>query len=273
MAVNGSVLGNSTITFTSDDTTNGTISATHDINVIEISSEVPGNYEAELILQPTMTKTDWGLLSNATSTDCTAFEFQPAFTYFDFPTNSSSTDTSYMYCSESIPVVTESEKKTNNIPCVTGALVIRPSRQAYVSLKLLKSDASTVDQLKTYLTNNIITLKVNMKPEVLKYTFNTDNITMLATTHSKAGYVCGEFIDNSCPVTTKGNDVASALFMAGLPSRPDWTSDSKYSYFKIGNWAGNRYVGFQIAENVLTTHDLDGIKRFISKNPTLFYVV
>ena len=35
VVVNGSVLGSSTITFTSDDITNGTISATHDINVVE----------------------------------------------------------------------------------------------------------------------------------------------------------------------------------------------------------------------------------------------
>ena len=35
----------------------------------------------------------------------------------------------------------------------------------------------------------------------------------------------------------------------------------------------NRYIGFQIAENLLTTQDLDGIKKFISKNPTLFYKV
>ena len=37
VVVNGSVLGSSTITFTSDDTTNGTISATHEINVVESS--------------------------------------------------------------------------------------------------------------------------------------------------------------------------------------------------------------------------------------------
>ena len=83
----------------------------------------------------------------------------------------------------------------------------------------------------------------------------------------------GEFIDNSCPVTTIGNNVASALFIAGLPSCPDWSSANEYSYFKIGNWAGNRYIGFQIAENLLETQDLNGIKKFFSKNPTLFYVV
>ena len=112
-----------------------------------------------------------------------------------------------------------------------------------------------------------------MKSEVSKYTFNADNITMITTNHSKAGYVCGEFIDNSCPVTTKGNDVASALFMAGLPSNSDWSAFPDYSYFKITDWNGNRYIGFQIAENLLATQDLNGIKEFISKNPTLFYVV
>ena len=112
-----------------------------------------------------------------------------------------------------------------------------------------------------------------MKSEVSKYTFNTDNITMITTNHSKAGYVCGEFIDDSCPVTTMGNNVASALFMAGLPSNQDWSAGAEYSYFKITDWNGSRYIGFQIAENLLTTQDLDGIKEFISKNPTLFYVV
>ena len=82
----------------------------------------------------------------------------------------------------------------------------------------------------------------------------------------------GEFIDNSCPVTTKGDDIASALFMAGLPPISDWSA-VEYSYFKITNWNGNRYIGFQIAKNLLETQNLDGIKRFISKNPTLFYVV
>ena len=271
VVVNGSVLGNSTITFTSDDTTNGTISATHDINVVEASSGPSGDYEAELILQPGVA---WHLHPASTSTDCTGFEFQPFFTYFDFPTDTSSTDTSYMYCSESIPVVTESEKKTNNIPCVAGALIISGTdRRAYITLKLSNSDASNLDQLKTYLTNNITTLKVNMKPEVLKYTFNIDNIEISSPSYSKAGYVYGEFIDNNCPVTTKGNDAASALFMAELPSYPEWSSGPEYSYFTITDWNDNRYIGFQIAENLLETQDLDGIKKFISKNPTLFYVV
>ena len=273
VVVNGSTLGSSTITFTSDDTTNGTISTTHDINVVETSSGPSGDYEAELILQPVMAGRTWDLHSASTSTDCTGFECQPSFTYFDFPEDVSSIDTSYMYCSESIPVVTESEKKTNNIPCVTGALDAKTSpRKEYITLKLSNSDASNLDQLKTYLTNNITTLKVNMKPEVLKYTFNMDNITISTTSHSKPGYVCGEFIDNSCPVTTKGNNLASALFMAGLPSNQDWSPNPQYSYFKITDWNGNRYIGFQIAENLLTTQDLNGIKEFISKNPTLFYI-
>ena len=112
-----------------------------------------------------------------------------------------------------------------------------------------------------------------MKSEVSKYTFNIDNITMLTTNHSKAGYVCGEFIDNSCPVTTKGDNAASASFMAGLPSNPDWSLNPEYSYFKITDWNGNRYIGFQIAENLLATQDLNGIKEFFSKYPTLFYIV
>lgn len=278
VVVNGSVLGSSTITFTSDDTTNGTISATYDVNVVEASSGGSGGetqpYEAELILQPVMAGLNWGLHSASTSSDCTGFECQPNFTYFNFPEDTSSTDTSYMYCSESIPVVTDSDKKVNNIPCVAGALTVDGStRKEYITLKLSNSDASTVDGLKTYLTNNIISLKVNMKSEVSKYTLNADNITMITTNHSKPGYVCGEFIDNSCPVTTKGNNVASALFMAGLPSNSDWSTGPEYSYFKITDWNGNRYIGFQIAENLLTTQDLDGIKKFISKNPTLFYVV
>ena len=274
VVVNGSVLGSSTITFTSDDTTNGTISATHDINVVETSSGPSGDYEAELILQPVMAGKTWTTHSASTSSDCTGFECQPSFTYFDFPEDTSSMDTSYMYCSESIPVVTESEKKTNNIPCVAGALDAKTSPwKEYITLKLSNSDASNLNQLKTYLTNNITTLKVNMKSEVLKYTFNMDNITISTTSHLKPGYVCGEFTDNGCPITTKGNNVASASFMAGLPSNQDWSSTTEYSYFKITDWNGNRYIGFQIAENLLETQDVDGIKKFISKNPTLFYVV
>ena len=276
VVVNGSVLGSSTITFTSDDTTNGTISATYDVNVVETSAEEPGGepqpYEAELILQPVMAGKTWGLHSAYTSSNCTGFECQPSFTYFDFPTDMSSTDTSYMYCNESIPVVTDSEKKSNNIPCVAGFLALRNDNSAieYITLKLLKSDASTVDGLKTYLTNNIISLKVNMRSEVSKYTFNTDNITMTSTTHQKEGYVFGEFIDDNCPVTTK--QIVCSL-LAGLPSMGDWALDVEYSYFKIEDRDNHKYIGFQIAENLLETQDLDGIKKFISKNPTLFYKV
>ena len=210
----------------------------------------------------------------STSSDCTGFECQPSFAYFDFPEDTSSTDTSYMYCSESIPVVTNSEKNANDIPCVAGNLTVASNvRTEYITLKLSNSDASNVDQLRAYLGNSIVSLKVNMRPEVSKYTFNMDNVTMLATNHSKAGYVCAEFIDNSCPVTTKGNGVASASFMAGLPSNEDWSPYISNSYFKITDWNGNRYVSFQIAYYMLTTRDFNGVKEFISKNPTLYYVV
>ena len=276
VVVNGSVLGSSTITFTSDDTTNGTISATYDVNVVEASSGGSGGetqpYEAELILQPEMIGGNWKLHSASTSSDCTGFECQPSFKYFDFPEDTSSTDTSYMYCSESIPVVTDSNKKVNNIPCVAGASAVDGSiRREYITLKLSNSDASTIDELKTYLTNNIISLKVNMRPEVSKYTFNTDNITMISANKSKEGYVIGEFIDDSCPVTSEGSN--KALLLAGLPSIQDWSLNIGFSYFKIVDWNNHRYIGFQIAENLLETHDLDGIKNFISKNPTVFYVV
>ena len=277
VVVNGSTLGSSTITFVSDDTTNGTISATHDINVVESGGEDTKAYEAELILQPVMAGTgDWYLHRASTSIDCTGFECQSAFNYFDFPENTSSTDTSYMYCNESFPVVTDSEKKSNNIPCVSAILATEGgSKIAYITLKMSNLDASNVSQLKTYLTNNIITLKVNMRSEVSKYTFNMDNVTMVSTNYSKAGYVCGEFIDNSCPVVTPLNqtNTAKAVFMAGLPSIDILVTDHNYSYFKIEDRDGNRYVGFQIAENLLETQDLNGIKKFISKNPTLFYVV
>ena len=278
VVVNGSTLGSSTITFVSDDTTNGTISATHDINVVEATSGGETQpYEAELILQPVMAgRGDWYLHRASTSIDCTGFECQSAFNYFDFPENSSSTDTSYMYCSESFPVVTDSEKKSNNIPCVSAILATEGgSKIAYITLKMSNSDATNVSQLKTYLTNNITTLKVNMRSEVSKYTFNMDNITMVSTNYSKAGYVCGEFIDNSCPVVTPLNqtNTAKAVFMAGLPSIDTLLTSHNYSYFKIEDRDGNRYVGFQIAENLLETQDLNGIKKFISKNPTLFYVV
>ena len=276
VVVNGSTLGSSTITFTSDDTTNGTISATHEINVVESSGGETQPYEAELILQPVMAGADWYLHRASTSIDCTGFECQAAFNYFDFPENPSSTDTSYMYCSESFPVVTDSEKKSNNIPCVSAISAIEGgSKIAYITLKMSNLDASNVSQLKTYLTNNIITLKVNMRSEVSKYTFNMDNVTMVNTNYSKAGYVCGEFIDNSCPVVTPLNqtNTAKAAFMAGLPSSDGLVNNIDYSYFKIEDRDGNRYVGFQIAENLLETQDLNGIKKFISKNPTLFYVV
>lgn len=110
-----------------------------------------------------------------------------------------------------------------------------------------------------------------MRPEVSKYTFNTDNITMTSPTHRKEGYVFGEFIDDSCPVTTQGSD--KPLLLAGLPSLKEWTLNSGYSYFKIVEWDNHKYISFQIAENLLETNDLDGIKKFLSKNPTLYYVV
>ena len=61
--------------------------------------------------------------------------------------------------------------------------------------------------------------------------------------------------------------------MAGLPFNSTWLDTTEYSYFKITDWGGKRYISFQIAKNLLETQDLDGIKKFISKNPTLFYVV
>lgn len=273
VVVNGAVLGSSTITFTSDDTTNGTISATYDINIVESVGEDTKTYETEFILQPKIAgAVDWRLNPASTSSDCTGFECAPAFSYFDFPEDTSSTDTSYMYCNESIPVVTESDKTTNNIPCVAGSLVITGDRRTeFITLKLSNSDASTVEELKTYLNNNIITLKVNMKPEVKKYTFNTDNITMQSVNKTSEGYVIGEFIDNNCPITTENNN--KPLLLAGLPPVQDWSLNSGYSYFKIVEWNGKKYISFQIAENLLTTQDLNGIKEFLSKNPTLFYIV
>ena len=53
----------------------------------------------------------------------------------------------------------------------------------------------------------------------------------------------------------------------------DWSLGIGFSYFKIVDWNNHRYISFQIAENLLETHDLDGIKEFFFKNPTLFYVV
>ena len=272
VVVNGSTLGSSTITFTSDDTTNGTISATHEINVVESSGGETQSYEAELILQPIMAGGNWGLHPASTSSDCTGFECQPVFKYFDFPSDMSSTDTSYMYCNESIPVVTDSEKKSNNIPGITGFLDIKNgiAIREFITLKLSNSDASTLDELKTYLTNNIISLKVNMRPEVSKYTFNMDNVTMTTPTQRANGYVIGEFTDDNCPVTTEGSN--TPLLLAGLPSLKDWSLNVGYSYFKIVAWNDHKYISFQIAENLLETHDLDGIKKFVSKNPTLFYI-
>ena len=53
----------------------------------------------------------------------------------------------------------------------------------------------------------------------------------------------------------------------------DWSLDAGYIYFKIVEWNNHKYISFQIAENLLETNDLDGIKKFLSKNPTLYYVV
>ena len=272
VVVNGSTLGSSIITFTSDDTTNGTISATHEINVVESSGGETQSYEAKLILQPIMAGGNWGLHPASTSSDCTGFECQPVFKYFDFPSDMSSTDTSYMYCNESIPVVTDSEKKSNNIPCITGFSDIKNgiAVREFITLKLSNSDASTLDELKTYLTNNVISLKVNMRPEVSKYTFNMDNVTMTTPNQRANGYVIGEFIDDNCPVTTEASN--TPLLLAGLPSLKDWSLNVGYSYFKIVAWNDHKYISFQIAENLLETHDLDGIKKFVSKNPTLFYI-
>ena len=61
--------------------------------------------------------------------------------------------------------------------------------------------------------------------------------------------------------------------MAGLSSTKDWSLDAGYSYFKIVEWNNHKYISFQIAENLLETKDLNGIKEFLSKNLTLFYVV
>ena len=61
--------------------------------------------------------------------------------------------------------------------------------------------------------------------------------------------------------------------MAGLSFNSTWLDTTEYSYFKISDWQNNKYISFQIAENLLETPDLDGIKKFISKYPTLFYVV
>ena len=61
--------------------------------------------------------------------------------------------------------------------------------------------------------------------------------------------------------------------MAGLSSTKDLSLDTGYSYFKIVEWNNNKYINFQIAENLLETQDLNGIKKFLSKNPTLFYIV
>jgi hypothetical protein len=82
--------------------------------------------------------------------------------------------------------------------------------------------------------------------------------------------VFGEFIDDSCPITTENNQHA---ILAGLPALSGWILHAGHSYFKISDWENHKYVSFQIAENLLETPDLDGIKKFISKNPTLFYVV
>ena len=61
--------------------------------------------------------------------------------------------------------------------------------------------------------------------------------------------------------------------MAGLSSTKDLSLDARYSYFKIVEWNNHKYISFQIAENLLETNNLDGIKKFLSKNPTLYYVV
>ena len=201
----------------------------------------------------------------STSTDCQGFECRPSFKGFAFPTNVNDMDTSYMIC-DSMPTVSDSEKKVNNIPCIAGAI---DGNVNYLTVKVLKANASTTDEFKTYFRENPTYIKIKPKDTVHKYSIDINNIEILNTSHTNSGYTCGEFIVNDFPTT---NYTSSNVFMSNLGHSVDWSNTRDWSYFKISEWQGNVYIGFQIRNELLETQDLEGIRKYIAKDPNIYYI-
>ena len=207
----------------------------------------------------------FALHTASTSTDCQGFECSPSFKGFAFPTDVNDADTSYMIC-DSMPTVSDSEKKVNNIPCIAGAY---NGTKNYLTVKVLKTNASTVDEFKTYFRENPTYIKIKVKDTVHKYSIDINNVEMLTTTHSMNGYTCGEFMANDLPTTDYSS---SNVFVSNLGHSEDWSSGNNWSYFKITQWQGNIYVGFQIKNELLETQDLEGIRKYIAKDPFIYYI-
>ncbi len=228
-------------------------------------SDVSDGYMSYMIQYQSEPICTFALHTASTSTDCQGFECSPFFNGFAFPTDTRDTDTSYMIC-DGMPTVTDGEKKVNNIPCIAGAT---NGAKNYLTVKVLKTDASTLDEFKTYFRENPTYIKIKPKDTVHKYSIDINNIEMLNTSHTNSGYTCGEFIVNDLPTT---NYTASNVFMSNLGHSDDWSSTCDWSYFKISEWQGNVYVGFQIKNELLETQDLEGIRKYIAKDPNIYYI-
>ena len=227
-------------------------------------TDISDGYMSYMIQYQSEHECVFALHSASTSTDCQGFECTPSFKGFAFPTSTTNTDTSYMIC-DSLPTVTDSEKKVNNIPCIAGAY---STPKNYLTVKVLKTNASTTDEFKTYFRENPTYIKIKAKNNVHKYSIDINNIEMLNTSHTSSGYTCGEFILNDLPTT---NYTASNVFMSNLGFSDDWRAYD-WSYFKIGKWQGQVYVGFQIKNELLETQDLEGIRKYIAKDPNIYYI-
>ena len=244
----------------------GAYSATCAVNVTSLPAEQePSNYVNFLLLKQNSPSTYFTLHDPSTSTDCQGFECSPAFLGFDFPTDVNDTDLTYMKC-DSFPVVTDSEKKVNNIPCISGA---NDGIENYLTVKMLKSDASTVEELKTYFDSNPTTIAIRLKENVKKHKLNINDAEILSTSHTANGYTCFEIIDNNIPTTNFGE---TNIFMSNLGYQSDWRPNINWSYFKISKWEGQTYVGFQIKNELLESTDAEGIRKYVAKNDYLYYI-
>ena len=243
----------------------GAYSATCVVNVTLPTEQEPLNYVNFLLLAKNSPTTAFKLHAASTSTDCQGFECQPAFSGFDFPTDVNNTDLTYMSC-DSFPVVTDSEKRVNNIPCISGA---NDGAKNYLTVKMLKSNASTVEEFKTYFDSNPTTIAIRIKENVKKYKLNINNAEILSTTHKANGYTCFEIIDNNIPTTNFGE---SNIFMSNLGYRSDWAQYTDWSYFKVSKWNGQFYIGFQIKNELLESTDAEGIRKYVAKDDYLYYI-
>ena len=243
----------------------GAYSATCVVNVTLPTEQEPSNYVNFLLLAQNSPTTFFKLHPGSTSTDCQGFECQPAFSGFDFPTDVNDTDLTYMVC-DSFPVVTDSEKKVNNIPCICGA----KTNKNYLTVKMLKTKASTVEEFKTYFDSNPTTIAIRIKENVKKYKLNINDAELLSTTHTANGYTCFEIIDNNLPMTDFSE---SNIFMSNLGYQNGWNQSADWSYFEISKLNGQLHIGFQIKNTLLESTDAEGIRKYVAKNDYLYYIV